>query len=244
LIARHLALGDQRVGRKIGLTAQAVQDQLGVRQPDFGTLLASMAIDQHTVVPIRRLLQPKIEAEIAFVLAHDIDDPAPSLTSVAAAVGVALPAFEIVDSRIKDWDITIVDTVADNASSGLFVLGSTEVPLSQFEPAGVSMQLTENGVEVSSGVGSACLGDPLLALQWLARTAAALGDPLQAGEIVLSGALGPMVPVRAGATYEASFDGLGSVRVAFSVEDDNERRERGLGPKWSSSVQAPSAPPS
>jgi 2-keto-4-pentenoate hydratase len=205
-----------RLGRKIGLTSPAVQAQLKVDQPDFGTLLDDMVVPQDEPIAPGRLLQPKIEAEVAFVLAADIDDLDPSLETVAAAVGVARPAFEIVDSRIAGWDITIADTVADNASSGLFVLGDAELPLSGLNLVGIEMTLTEDGEPVSSGNGAACLGSPLIALQWLAKVAASVGDPLRAGEVVLSGALGPMVPVKPGSTYHATLTGLGEVRAIFA----------------------------
>jgi 2-keto-4-pentenoate hydratase len=218
LVAGWLA-GTRRVGRKIGLTAPAVQAQLGVGQPDFGVLLASMRVGQDEPVASGRLLQPRIEAEVAFVLGRDIEGTDPGIDEVASAVAAARPALEIVDSRIAGWDITIADTVADNASCGLFVLGDAEVPLGAFDPVAVSMTLWQDGAEVSSGTGAACLGNPLNALAWLAATAAAYGDPLRAGEVVLSGALGPMVPVRAGTRYEASLSGLGDVRAAFAPDD-------------------------
>jgi 2-keto-4-pentenoate hydratase len=219
LVAGWLSAGTRRVGRKIGLTAPAVQAQLGVGQPDFGALLDSMRVGQDEPVAAGRLLQPKIEAEVAFVLGRDIEGTDPGLEEVASAVVAARPALEIVDSRIAGWDITIADTVADNASCGLFVLGEAEVPLGAFDPVAVSMTLWQDGEEVSSGTGAACLGNPLNALAWLAATAAAYGDPLRAGEIVLSGALGPMVSVRAGARYEASLSGLGDVRAIFAPDD-------------------------
>ena len=208
---------NQRIGRKIGLTSPAVQAQLKVDQPDFGTLLQDVAVAEGEPVPHSRLLQPKIEAEVAFVLAADIDDLDPSLETVAAAIGFARPAFEIVDSRIEGWDITMADTVADNASSGLFVLGEAELPLAGLDLVGIQMTLTEDGETASSGTGAACLGSPLIALQWLAKVAAGVGDPLRAGEVVLSGALGPMVPVKAGSTYHATLTGLGEVSVTFAA---------------------------
>lgn len=220
VVATLIRAGHRRVGRKIGLTSPAVQAQLGVDQPDVGTLLDAMAVRPDEPVPAGRLLQPRIEAEVAFVLSRDIDGPRPTTRDVRAAVAAARPALEIVDSRIARWDITIADTVADNASSGLFVLGDEEVPLDAFEPAAVEMTLLEDGREVSSGTGAACLGDPLNALAWLAAVAAELGDPLRAGEVVLSGALGPMVPVRPGAGYRAVLSGLGEVRAVFAPADE------------------------
>ncbi len=218
--AQIAATGARRVGRKIGLTSKAVQAQLGVDQPDFGTLLSSMVVTQAEPVAAGRLLQPRIEAEIAFVLAADIDDPDPCLKAVSAAVGTAHAALEIVDSRVAGWDITIADTIADNASSGLFVLGQTALSLGEFDPVAVAMSLEEDGRKVSSGTGAACLDNPLLALQWLARVAVGVGDPLRAGEVVLSGALGPMVPVRSGSTYRAVLTGLGTVAAVFAAAED------------------------
>lgn len=217
IIGTALARGDRRVGRKIGLTSPAVQRQLGVGQPDFGTLLASMQASAATPIPADRLLQPRIEAEIAFVLSADITGLKPSLDAVAAAIAEARPALEIVDSRVADWDITIADTIADNASSGMFVLGGPLLTLDQLDPVAVTMSMTEDGEEVSSGTGTACLGNPLAAVQWLARVSAEVADPLRAGEIILSGALGPMVPVRIGSSYAATITGLGRVTASFAA---------------------------
>ncbi len=213
--AHWLAEGRRIVGAKIGLTAKSVQKQLGVDQPDFGTLFADMAVPDGDIVPAGRLLQPKVEAEIAFVLDRPIDTDRLTTAELIDAVGYALPAIEIVDSRIADWKIGIVDTVADNASSGLFVLGTTPVLLGDLDLRLCGMVLEVEGEPVSFGAGAACLGNPLHALGWLARTMAARGRPLDEGDIVLSGALGPMVPVKPGDCVEARIEGLGSVRVGF-----------------------------
>jgi 2-keto-4-pentenoate hydratase len=210
-----LAEGCVTVGRKIGLTSPAVQAQLGVDQPDFGILLDDMVVPDGGVVPAGRLLQPKVEAEVAFRLGADLDGALESVDDVRAVVSGACAAIEIVDSRIDGWDITIVDTVADNASSGLFVVSETLVPLTDVEPVDVEMSMTSNGEAASSGNGAACLGDPLMALLWVARTARDAGSPLRAGELVLSGALGPMVPVSPGDKILAQLSGLGSVSVSF-----------------------------
>jgi 2-keto-4-pentenoate hydratase len=162
----------------------------------------------------------KVEAEIAFVLADDLVDGPLDVEQVRAAVAYAVAALEIVDSRISDWDITFGDTVADNASSGLYVLGEQQVPLSDFEPVAAEMQMSIDGEIVSTGNGAACLGDPLAALSWLARTAREVGTPLRAGQIVLSGALGPMRPVLAGQRVHADITGLGSVSTTFSGKDE------------------------
>jgi 2-keto-4-pentenoate hydratase len=215
----RVAAGATVVGRKIGLTSAAVQAQLGVDRPDFGVLLDVMAVGEDAPVPVHRLLQPRIEAEVAFGLARDLDDPAVTPAGVAHHVAWAAPALEIVDSRIAGWDITFGDTVADNGSSGLFVLGAARVPLDQVSPADVTMTMSRDGVVVSRGTGADCLGDPLAALCWLARTAVEMGEPLRAGQVVLSGALGPMVDVRPGERYAATVTGLGTVSVRFAEEE-------------------------
>ena len=206
--------GGRIVGHKIGLTSPAVQKQLGVDQPDFGLLFDDMDVSALAVVPMAGLLQPRIEAEIAFVLGADLTgDFTPA--DVRAAVDVMAPALEIVASRIAGWDISIADTIADNASSGLFVLGAERLRLDELEPVDVQMELSVDGEVVSKGSGAACLGDPLTALAWLATAARDLGDPLRAGQVVLSGALGPMVPVRPGMHVTATLSGLGTVATTF-----------------------------
>ncbi|KOX10864.1 2-keto-4-pentenoate hydratase [Micromonospora profundi] len=208
--------GERRVGAKIGLTSRVVQEAFGVFQPDFGVLTDVMAVGDGVEVDIDRLLQPRVEAEIAFVLDRDLDDPQITTVDLIRAVDHVLPAIEIVDSRIAAWDISIVDTVADNASSGLFVLGTSPRRLADVDLRLCGMVLEHAGEPVSVGAGAACLGNPLLALHWLAGTLARAGDPLRAGDVVLSGALGPMVSVTPGAAYEARISGLGSVRACFS----------------------------
>ncbi|MFF9542514.1 2-keto-4-pentenoate hydratase [Streptomyces albidoflavus] len=212
----RLARGARVVGRKIGLTSAAVQRQMGVDQPDFGVLFDDMDVSGLARIPSPRLLQPRVEAEIAFVLGADLDGEGLDLAEVRAAVEYAVPALEIVDSRVAGWDIAISDTVADNASCGLFVLGGPPLALTEFDPVDVAMTLHLDGRLASSGDGAACLGDPLAALLWLARTAKEYGDPLRAGQVVLSGALGPLVPVAPGARVEARFSRLGTVSVTFS----------------------------
>jgi len=216
------AAGARIVGRKIGLTSRAVQQQLGVDRPDFGVLFDDMEVPDGGTVPVSRLLQPKVEAEIAFVLGADLDDDV-SRPRVRAAVDHATVALEIVDSRIERWDISFADTVADNASSGLFVTGSRKLRLDEFEPRDTTMAMAVDDLVVSTGSGAACLGDPLDALAWLARTAQDLGEPLRAGQVVLSGALGPMVPVRPGTRVRAELEDaagrpLGHVTASFTEE--------------------------
>lgn len=213
--AAWAAEGRRPVGAKIGLTSDAVQRQLGVDQPDFGGLFADMAVPDGGEVPLRWLLQPRVEAEVAFVLGADLPHGEPTVADVIRVVEFLLPALEIVDSRVADWDISIVDTVADNASSGRYVLGTTPRRLADVDLRHCGMVLTHAGAPVSTGAGAACLGNPLHAVAWLAGVRARAGEPLRAGELVLSGALGPVVPVTAGAAYEARISGLGSVRVGF-----------------------------
>ncbi|MFD6822008.1 2-keto-4-pentenoate hydratase [Streptomyces sp. NPDC060085] len=219
LTQRRLAADAVVVGRKVGLTSPAVQKQLGVDQPDFGVLFADMDVSGLAEVPTSGLLQPKAEAEIAFVLAADLDTHNLDLAAVRTAVAYATPAIEIVDSRIADWDISITDTVADNASSGLYVLGEPRLPLNTFEPRAVTMRMFANDMQVSNGDGTACLGDPLNSLLWLARTARDYGDPLRAGQIVLSGALGPMVSVAPGVTICVEISSLGTLTTVFTDKD-------------------------
>jgi 2-keto-4-pentenoate hydratase len=217
---RRLAEGARVVGRKIGLTSPAVQRQLGVDRPDFGVLFDDMDVSGPREVPSARLLQPKAEAEIAFVLGTDLADGPLDAAQVRGAVAYAVAALEIVDSRVAGWDITFGDTVADNASSGLFVLGEERVSLADFQPVAAIMRMTLDGDVVSEGTGAACLGDPLHALAWLARTARELGDPLRTGQVVLSGALGPMVATPPGSVVTAGISGLGTVSATFSREGE------------------------
>ncbi len=213
---RRLAAGARLVGRKIGLTSPIVQKQLGVDRPDYGMLFHDMDVANGDEIDLGRLIQPKIEAEIAFVIGRDLDDERLGTADVLAAIDGVLPALEIVDSRIAGWDIRITDTVADNASSGLFVLGHRPRRLGDVDVLDCGMVMERAGEPVSTGIGRACLGSPINATLWLARTMAAAGRPLKAGDVVLSGALGPMVTVTPGARFEARIDGIGSVSVGFS----------------------------
>lgn len=215
-VEHALAEGRRPVGRKIGLTSPAVQRQLGVGQPDFGVLFADMAVPEGRPIAPGRLLQPKVEAEVALVLRADLPHREPTVADLLRATAFALPALEIVDSRVAGWDITIVDTVADNASCGLFVLGGTPVPLDRVDLRAVRMTLTKNGETVSRGTGADCLGSPLTAALWLASALSALGDPLRAGDIVLTGALGPMAVAAEGDEFTARIDGLGMVTTSFT----------------------------
>ena len=215
---RRLKGGGRLVGRKIGLTALAVQRQLGVDQPDFGMLFADMAFADGEPVPWARLMQPKVEAEVALVMERDLPDAGIVVAQLIRAVAFALPAIEIVGSRIAEWNIRFVDTVADNASSSAFVLGNTPVALAGLDLRLAGMVMERSGEQVSLGAGAACLGHPLNAGLWLANKMATLGRGLKAGDVVLTGALGPMVVVRPGDVFEARIEGLGSVRAVFEEE--------------------------
>ncbi|VVE10334.1 2-keto-4-pentenoate hydratase [Pandoraea terrigena] len=215
-VDRRVAAGERIVGRKIGLTSLAVQQQLGVDQPDFGTLFASMAYGDDQPMALANLIQPKVEAEIALVLERDLTHEKHTFADLINATAYALAAIEVVDCRVHKWDIRFVDTVADNASSALFVLGSRPVPLSEVDLPNVVMTLEREGEVLSRGSGAACLGNPLNAAVWLADRMAHLGTPLRAGDVVLTGALGPMVTVTQPSAYTAQIEGLGSVRASFA----------------------------
>ena len=217
LVHARTSASRRRVGRKIGLTSVVVQQQMGVTTPDFGVLFDDMARGDSEPIAFDDLLQPRIEAEVAFVLGSDLPARPVTITDVLRAVDFVVPAIEVCDSRIADWDISIFDTVADNASAGVFVTGSAPRSLRQIDDLrDMEMVLTKSGRTISSGRGSACLGHPVNAVVWLANQVAERGEPLAAGEIVLSGSLGALVPAEPGATYEAVIDGLGSVRAVFS----------------------------
>lgn len=210
-VSDRVAAGARVVGRKIGLTSRAVQQQLGVDQPDFGMLFDDMEYLDQAEVPMDRLIQPKVEAEVAFVIGRDLLSPAPTYSEFLHAVEYALPALEIVDSAIADWKISLVDTVADNASCGLYVLGHQPVDIGGLSLADLGMSMSIDGAVASVGAGAACLGHPLRAGYWLARTMATRGQGLKEGEVILSGALGPMATVQPGQRVQAHIAALGSV---------------------------------
>jgi 2-keto-4-pentenoate hydratase len=214
-------LGWRPTGRKIGLTAPAVQRQLGVDQPDYGTLFAQLTYADNEPVPADALLQPRIEAEVALVLATDLLVEHPTITDLIGATAYAVPALEIVDSRIADWDIRILDTIADNASHGAVVLGTIPVLLSAVDLRALTMTMSIGADEVSTGTGADCLGNPLIAAIWLARTMVERGTPLRAGDVVLTGALGPMAPVVPGVPVVAKIHGLGSVRTVLEPRSES-----------------------
>lgn len=214
--ARRVAGGDRTIGRKIGLTAASVRKQLGVFTPDYGYLWNSTAYGDGATVPLSDYIHPKLEAEVAIVLDRDLTAFEPTLVDLIDATAYALPALEIVDSRVRAWDIQLFDTVADNASAAGFVLGADPRRLDQLSLRDAKMSMRRGADLVSSGTGQECLGHPLNAAVWLARQAARCGEPLRRGDIVLTGALGPMVVIAQGDRFEATIEGLGSVSVDFS----------------------------
>lgn len=214
-VDRYLAQGVRVVGKKIGLTSAPMQRLLGVHEPDFGHLLDHMSVGDGRL-PAADLINAKIEAEIAFILKNDLAAAAISRHDVIAATAYVVPALEIVDSRVADWQITIIDTVADNASSGRFVLGDRRTALGDVDLARATMRFYKNDSQFDQGQGSAVLGDPITAVCWLAERMYAYGVPLKAGEIILSGALTAAVPVRQGDAFAARFDVLGDVAVCFT----------------------------
>ncbi|HHM21433.1 MAG TPA: 2-keto-4-pentenoate hydratase [Bacteroidetes bacterium] len=212
----RLAEGARIVGSKIGLTSPSVQAQFGISQPDFGILWNDREVLNGGEISIREIMQPKAEAEIAFVLGKSLVGDGLTSVDVLSAVEYVLPAIELVGSRIKDWDIRISDTIADNASASHWVVGHRPVKLGQLDLINCNMVMKKNDTIASSGKGAACLGSPVNAVLWLARTMERMGQPLQAGDIVLSGALGPMVNVKEGDHFHAWISGLGEVSVRFT----------------------------
>lgn len=215
LNARRLAAGERIIGKKIGVTSQAVMGMLGVDQPDFGMLTDAMVYNEGEAVPAARLIQPKAEGEIAFLLKRDLQGLGVTAADVLAATEGVMACFEIVDSRIRDWKIRIQDTVADNASCGVFVLGDRLVDPKAVDLHTCGMVLEKNGEVAVTGAGAATMGSPLTAVAWLANTLGRMGVALQAGEVILSGALGAMVPVQRGDSLRVTIGGIGGCSVRF-----------------------------
>ena len=212
---RKLADGERIIGYKVGLTSFAVQKQLGVDQPDFGVLTKSMLVNEDGEVPMSELMQPKAEAEIAFFLSQDIDNQLISIYELIKFIDSVSASIEIVGSRIEAWNIRITDTIADNASASHFVVGKSKVKLEDIDLVNCNMSMTKNGEVASVGQGSACMGNPMNAALWLVNTMVERGTILRKGDVILSGALGPMVPVSPGDQFKADIEGLGAVSVSF-----------------------------
>lgn len=214
-VNRRVAGGEMITGKKIGITAKAVMNLLGVNQPDFGHLMSGMQYNQSDPIPHRSFCQPKGEGEIAFLLKRDLAGPGITGADVLAATECIIPSFEIVDSRITDWKIKIQDTVADNASAAAYVLGSPQKTLKGFDLATCGMVLKKNGEIIGTGAGAATLSHPLNAVSWLANKLGSLGITLKAGEVILSGSLSIMFPIDAGDHLEMEVGGLGRTECRF-----------------------------
>ena len=215
MLSRRIEAGEAVIGKKIGVTSKAVQNMLGVHQPDFGWLTDGMVYNEGEAIPMSTLIQPKAEGEIAFVLKEDIQGPGVTAADVLRATEGVMACFEIVDSRIRDWKIKIQDTVADNASCGVFVLGSALVDPREVDLVTCGMMLEKNGEIAVTGAGAATLSSPVNAVVWLINMLGSLGIGLKAGEVVLSGALGAMVPVTAGDSLRVTIGGVGGCSVRF-----------------------------
>jgi 2-keto-4-pentenoate hydratase len=207
--------GQKIIGKKIGLTSLAMQKLLGVDEPDYGHLLDSMEVTNGGTISIEKVLQPKVEAELAFVLKKDLIGPNVTTLDVLQATDYIVPALEIVDSRVKDWKIKLPDTIADNASSGFYVLGERKAKVDEINLELLGMVLSKNNEIVNTGVGAAALGNPATCVAWLANKLSEFGIPLKAGEIILSGALSAAADAQAGDTFSARFAHLGEVKVHF-----------------------------
>lgn len=214
-LARRVAQGERVVGKKIGVTSKAVQDMLGVRQPDFGFLTDWMQVEGDIDVDEKALIAPRAEAEIAFILKAPLTGPGVTAADVIAATQSIAPCFEIVDSRIRDWKISIVDTVADNASCGVFVLGEARADPRDHDLPALRVTVTKNGAPLSEGLGSAVQGDPAQAVAWLANTLGAHGVSLDAGDVILSGSLVPLEPAVKGDVFEMTLHGIGRCVARF-----------------------------
>ncbi|MGD9525220.1 2-keto-4-pentenoate hydratase [Pseudonocardia sp.] len=217
-VERRVADGRRIVGRKVGLTSRPMQQLLGVDEPDFGVLTEDMIVEDGDEVDLARLVQPRVEAEMAFVLGRDLAGPGVSTATALAAIAGVLPAIEIVDSRVADWKIKLVDTVADNASSGLLVMGGKLTPVDRVDLRLVGVVVSRGGEVLHTGAGAAVLGNPARCVAWLANKLGAFGSGLRAGDVVLPGSPHAMVTVVPGDTFRAEFAHLGAVTVRFSKE--------------------------
>lgn len=215
-ITRRISAGAHIRGRKVGLTSEPMQRLLGVDEPDYGVILDDMLIEDGDAIPRSRLIQPRIEAEMAFVMERDLAGPGVSAATALTAIAGVLPAVEIVDSRVADWRIKLIDTVADNASSGLLVLGGTLHRVTDIDLRLLGVVVTRAGKLLDTGAGAAALGNPARCVAWLANKLATFGDSLRAGDVVLPGAVHKMVPVNPGDVFRAEFAHLGAVTVRFT----------------------------
>lgn len=217
ILQRRLDDGEKVIGKKIGVTSKAVQNMLNVHQPDFGFLTDRMVYSHGDEMPISTdMIQPKAEGEIAFILKHDLSGPGVTNADVLRATECVMPCFEIVDSRIKDWKIKIQDTVADNASCGLFVLGDRAVRPDKVDLVTCGMVHEKNGEIIATGAGAAALGSPVNCVAWLANTLGEFGIKLEAGEVILSGSLVPLHSIVPGDSMHLSVGGIGTVSVRFT----------------------------
>jgi len=217
MLARRIAAGEMLVGRKIGLTSSAVQKYFGVDEPDVGNLTDAMQFPNGAEVPIsKRLIQPKAEGEIAFVLKSNLRGPGVTAADVLEATDYVAPCFEIVDSRVRDWKIRIEDTVADNASCGLFVIGDDHADPRELDLSACEMEVMTDGEIVARGTGAAALGSPLICVAWLANALGANGMELRSGDVILSGSLTPVVPATPGTHMVVSIAGIGNASIRFS----------------------------
>jgi 2-oxopent-4-enoate/cis-2-oxohex-4-enoate hydratase len=218
LLERRKQDGERVVGKKIGVTSKAVQDMLGVHQPDFGFLLDTMQVADGSTLSLSKakLIQPRAEGEIAFMLKKNLQGPGVTEQQVLDATDCVCPCFEIVDSRIRDWKIKIQDTIADNASCGVFVLGNSRIAPRKLDLAGVKMDIRKNGQHIASGLGSAVQGHPATAVAWLANTLGERGIPFLAGEIILSGSLAPLLPITPGDRFDLTLAGIGNASISFT----------------------------
>jgi 2-oxopent-4-enoate hydratase len=215
-IRRRIDAGARVCGRKIGLTSLPMQRMLGVDEPDYGVLLDGMVVEDGDQIPLSRLVQPRVEAELAFVMERDLAGPGVTAAKALTCIAGALPAFEIVDSRVADWRIKLVDTVADNASSGLLVIGGRLRRVADLDLRLLGVVVSRHGQVIDTGAGAAALGNPARCVAWLANKLAQFGDGLRAGDVVLPGAVHRMVPVVSGDVFRADFAHLGAVTVRFS----------------------------
>jgi 2-oxopent-4-enoate/cis-2-oxohex-4-enoate hydratase len=217
LLARRLAAGERVIGKKIGVTSKAVQDMLGVHQPDFGFLTDRMHVEDGATIRIAdAMIQPRAEAEIALILKRGLKGPGVSTQDVLDATQAIAPCFEIVDSRIESWNIGILDTVADNASCGVFVLGEARLDPRPVDLAALKVRVFKNGAALSEGLGSAVQGSPLASVAWLANTLGRYGVSLDAGEVILSGSLVPLESARAGDSFRLELEGVGGASISFA----------------------------